>query len=242
MQAGSLTGENPFWENSYNKNQLKGAICDLRHCCSISKTRIGNWVEERALRQDADPDLKYELKSWADSTKRFARGNEKPDAHSTKLLTGMYSEYVEYTTTNRLYHNGADPKAGLPPTKGKREALLEQEMLMAASQRAAPQPPAGEHRTEYRDTIGRTGAMRLGENGETMRVDGTVVPEALHADWRQSKLYTEKPITVYTHNPRRATGRAASVPPGDPQAVSFAKDHSFSTPVQEYTKGPVKIE
>lgn len=95
------------------------------------KTLVGNWVEERALR-DAVATGRYKL--WCDPTpdpkapqQTYTKFTTRPDVAGTVLRTVVHSDHTpasEYITSNQV----PDPGYSVYVNKGKgaRDALLEQ--------------------------------------------------------------------------------------------------------------------
>jgi len=106
------------------------------------KTLIGNWVEERALRDNIDSG-RYKL--WtnpspdphADQT-MFTKSTSRPDGHDTFRRTVAHNNHTppaEYVTSNNVPDPGYCVYAN--PEKGAREKLME-ERAMALAQQMVP--------------------------------------------------------------------------------------------------------
>jgi len=201
---------NEGWNNPYNRSSNKGAL-------------IGNWQEERSLREDRDPQLKYELVSWAadenlidhttGKTKIYSKSNPKPDTHATVLLTGTYREKIDLKSTAQAFHSTESISKPHVPSKGRREQLFEQEVMRSTIEPGNDhqQAPAGSFGTTYVSSIGRGRSSQQGFPKE-------VSQEQI------AKMYTDTPISLYSHKGQTTFGKLAD----------------FSTPIEQYMKGPTK--
>ena len=98
------------------------------------KTLVGNWVEERALR-DAIDTGRYKL--WVNTTsdpkekqKTFTKFTTRPDVSATYQRTVVHSDHTpaaEFMTSNQVPDPGYSVYVN--PEKGAREALLEKRAL-----------------------------------------------------------------------------------------------------------------
>ena len=108
------------------------------------KTLIGNWVEERALRDVVDTG-RYKL--WVDpmnpgnishKSQTFTKFTTRPDVHGTYQRTVVHSDHTpsaEYITSNNVPDPGYS--VYVKQGKGAREALLEERARQLAAVRAA---------------------------------------------------------------------------------------------------------
>ena len=209
------------------------------------KTLVGNWVEERALR-DTISTGRYKL--WVDTTSdgrahqtTYTKFTTRPDSLDTYQRTLVHSDHTpstEYCTTP----NVPDPGYAVyvNPSKGSRTALLEARAkeLAAYSEPAEPVlPPQYQttHRQDYLpkdlpsvDTMGRrvmmtqNGADIKGAGDFLWRKEGGVVHR--HLVEEGGGAGPEQTFTMHGMKPARA----------------FGKNTSFSQPIYEYQKGQEK--
>ena len=118
------------------------------------KTLVGNWVEERALRDVVDTG-RYKL--WVNpkadpkaAQETFTKFTTRPDTLDTYRRTVVHSDHTpsaEFMTSNQVPDPGYAVYTN--PGMGAREALLEKRARELAVVRAAP-PPRRAHRRAHR--------------------------------------------------------------------------------------------
>ena len=122
------------------------------------KTLVGNWVEERALRDVIDTG-RYKL--WVNSTtdpkahqQTFTKFTTRPDVVDTYRRTVVHSDHTpsgEFITSNQVPDPGY--AVYVYPEKGAREALLEQRARELAVVRG-PLLPTNRNAREEKPTLG----------------------------------------------------------------------------------------
>jgi len=210
------------------------------------KTLVGNWVEERALRDVIDTG-RYKL--WVDPTKitqkTYTKFTTRPDVDSTYQRTVVHSDHTpsaEFITSNQVPDPGYAVYVNQP--KGTRTSLLEARAReiataqMEQSQSAEPELPP-QYQTTYKqdfvpkdlplaETLGRR--VMMTQNMQDIKGAGDGL-------WRK-----EYDITARHHVVEGSDGGPSQTftMTGVKPATAFGKDASFSTPISIYTKGEEK--
>jgi len=212
------------------------------------KTLIGNWVEERALRDELDTGrYKHWVNTSSDPTERqktFTKFTTRPDVDGTYSRTMVHSEYTpssEYITSNQVPDPGYS--VYVKQGKGAREALLEQRarQLSATTAPEAPELPAQYQTTYLQDyvskdlppaeTLGRK--VMMTQNMQDIKGAG-------------DGLWRKEADIVARRNVMESTGAMPGMTftignnPGYFPARSFGKNATFSTPIEQYQGGEEK--
>lgn len=209
------------------------------------KTLVGNWVEERALR-DAVETGRYKL--WCNPStdpkapqETYTKFTTRPDTLNTYRRTVVHSDHTpaaEFITSNQV----PDPGYSVYVSKGKgaREALLEARAweLAKATEPVEPTLPP-----QYQSTYSQDYVPKDLPAGETLgrRVMMTQnmadIKGAGDGLWRKEQNIVSRHMVVeHTEGGFNQTFTMQGVKP----ARSFGKDADFSTPVYEYMKGEEK--
>jgi hypothetical protein len=210
------------------------------------KTLVGNWVEERALRESVTTG-RYKL--WVNPKedplapqRTFTKFTTRPDTLDTYRRTVVHSDHTpsaEFITSNQVPDPGY--AVYVNPTKGAREALLEARAreLSARTQHVEPELPP-QYQSTYKqdfvnkdlptaDTLGRR--VMMTQNMQDIKGNGDFLWRKEH-DIVSRHLVTEGseggPNQTFTMSGVRA-------------ARSFGKDTTFSTPIAIYEKGAEKV-
>jgi len=203
------------------------------------KTLVGNWVEERALR-DAVATGRYKL--WVNSTEdakapqqTFTKFTTRPDTLDTYRRTVVHSDHTpatEFITSNQVPDPGY--AVYVPPGKATREQLREARARELAANvapaAAAELPPQylstyGQHFTSKdlpaAETLGRR--VMMTQNMEDIKGSGDGL-------WRKESNLVSRHLVPETDGV------------SDPSFLSksYGKDATFSTPIAEYQKGEEK--
>jgi len=209
------------------------------------KTLVGNWVEERALR-DVVETGRYKL--WVNSTSdakapqdTFTKFTTRPDTLDTYRRTVVHSDHTpsnEFITSNHVPDPGY-AKYVYPP-KGAREARLEERamQLAAASEPAEPELPP-QYQTTYKqdfinkdlpsaETLGRR--VMMTQNMQDIKGAGDGL-------WRKEHDISSRHLVVESGD---AGPNQTFTMHGMKPARSFGKDATFSTPIAIYQKGEEK--
>jgi len=209
------------------------------------KTLVGNWVEERALR-DAVATGRYKL--WCDPTpdpkapqQTYTKFTTRPDVAGTVLRTVVHSDHTpasEYITSNQV----PDPGYSVYVNKGKgaRDALLEQRAweLARATESVEPELPPQYQSTYLQDYTGKDlpAAETLGRR-VMMTQNMQDIKGAGDGLWRKEHDICSRHLVVEAEGgAMNQTFTAGGVKP----ARSFGKDTDFSQPIGEYMKGQEK--
>jgi len=209
------------------------------------KTLVGNWVEERALRDMVETGR---YKPWVDHTtdpkafqQTYTKFTTRPDVIDTYRRTVTHSDHTpsaEFITSNQV----PDPGYSVYkyPAKGAREAVLEERAraLANATTPHEPELPAQYQTTHKQDfvskdlpeaaTLGRR--VMMTQNHEDIKGAGDGL-------WRKEHDIVARQLVVEaTEAGFNQTFTALGVKP----ARSFGKDATFSTPLAEYMKGEEK--
>jgi len=209
------------------------------------KTLIGNWVEERALRQELETGrYQHWVNTSTDPTekqKRFTKFTTRPDSDGTYMRTVVHSDHTpsaDFVTSNNVPDPGYSVYA--KQGKGAREALLEQRAreLASATTPVEPELPPQYQSTYLQDyttkdlptsdTLGRR--VMMTQNMEDIKGAGDGL-------WRKEAGIVSKNL-VAEH--------AGAIPghtftsTGYKPSYSFGKQDTFSTPIEHYQKGEEK--
>jgi len=208
------------------------------------KTLVGNWVEERALRDMVDTG-RYKL--WVDSTtnpkapqQTFTKFTTRPDVTGTARRVLTHSEHTpatEFITSNQVPDPGYSVYSY--PAKGCREALLEQRAReLAVVPPTVPELPP-QYQTTYKqdfiskdlpraDTLGRRVMMTQNQTDIKGAGDGL---------WRKELDISSRQLVLEATD---AGPNQCFTANGVKPARAFGKDATFSTPIHLYTKGEEK--
>jgi len=208
------------------------------------KTLVGNWVEERALRDMVETG-RYKL--WVDSTtnpkapqQTYTKFTTRPDVKETARRTVTHSEHTpaaEFITSNQVPDPGYSVY-GYPP-KGAREALLEQRARQLAVVPAPTVELPPQYQTTYKQDFVNKDLPRAETLGRRvmMTQNQTDIKGAGDGLWRKELDISSRQLVLEsTDAAPNQTFTADGVKP----ARSFAKDSTFSTPIHLYTKGEEK--
>jgi len=210
------------------------------------KTLIGNWVEERALREDLDTGR---YKHWVNTStdprekqKTFTKFTTRPDVDGTYQRTVVHSDHTpsaEFITSNQV----PDPGYCVYQTKGKgaREALLEQRARELAAQSAPVEPELPpQYQSTYRqdylskdlpaaEALGRR--VMMTQNMEDIKGAGDGL-------WRKEANVIKR--SAYVESTDFVPGQVLTGGGFMKPARSFGLDATFSTPIHIYQKGEEK--
>jgi len=200
------------------------------------KTLVGNWVEERALR-DTIKTGRYHL--WANPDpdpkapqQTFTKFTTRPDSLDTYNRTLVHSDHTppaEFATSNMPTDPGY--AVYVNPQKGVRTALLEKRAMELAQSSAPVEealPPQFFSTTQCdfvpKDLpapaeMGRR--VMMTQNMEDIKGAGDAV-------WRASNALISPALV------------ANAPEPAETLRSGFGKDTSFSVPISEYLKGETK--
>lgn len=209
------------------------------------KTLVGNWVEERALRDVVDTG-RYKLWCNPDVNPKapqqtFTKFTTRPDTLDTYRRTVVHSDHTpaaEYFTSNQVPDPGYSVYA--KQGKGTREALLEQrawELARSSEPVEPPLPP--QYQSTYlqdytpkdlpeADTLGRR--VMMTQSMEDIKGAGDGL-------WRKEQNIVARHLVVEGTD---ADVNQAFTMNGVKPARSFGKDCDFSTPISIYQKGMEK--
>jgi len=209
------------------------------------KTLVGNWVEERALR-DMISTGRYKL--WVNPKEdpkalqqTFTKFTTRPDARDTYQRTVTHSDHTpaaEYITSNQVPDPGY--AVYVNPNKGSREALLEARAMELASAVTPVEPELppqyqSTHKLDYTtkdlplaSTLGRR--VMMTQNMQDIKGAGDGL-------WRKEYDITKRHL--YVEGTDGAPNQAFTMK-GTQQSRSFGMDTSFSTPIYHYQKGEEK--
>lgn len=209
------------------------------------KTLVGNWVEERALRDSVDTGrYKHWVNTSTDPTekqKTFTKFTTRPDVDGTYQRTVVHSDHTpsaEYFTSNQV----PDPGYSVYVSKGKgaREQLLEARAMELAAKTSVEEPelPAqyqSTYRQDYVDkelplaeTLGRR--VMMTQNMQDIKGAGDGL-------WRKEADICKRSLVMEATNAMPGMSYTAN---GMMPARSFGKDATFSTPISIYMKGEEK--
>jgi len=208
------------------------------------KTLVGNWVEERALRDEIETG-RYKL--WVNHQKdpklhqqTFTKFTTRPDVKDTYKRTVVHSDHTpasEFITSNNVPDPGYSVYVN--PEKGARERLLEQR----AQQLSAVEPTVPELPPQYQSTYKQDFIPKDLPTADTMgrRVMMTQnmqdIKGAGDGLWRKEHDIVSRHLVVErTEAGPNQTFTSTGVKP----ARTFGKDATFSTPISIYTKGEEK--
>jgi len=213
-------------------------------------TLVGNWVEERALRDMVETGR---YKQWVNPSgdplapqKTYHRLEPRPDTLDTYRRTVVHSDHTpseDYETTNEFAAKAKS--AYVYPPKGAREALLEERARALAARsvtRTEPELPP-QYQTTYKqdfvdkelpasETLGRRVMMTQnmadikGAGDFLWRKECDIVPRHLVSEGGDANATGGGPMT-YTMT-------------GEKPMFGFGKDCSFSCPIAHYQKGTEK--
>jgi len=208
------------------------------------KTLVGNWVEERALRDVIDTG-RYKL--WVNPTEdakakqqTFTKFTTRPDVKDTYRRTVTHSDHTpssEFITSNQVPDPGYSVYVN--PNKGAREKLMEQRAReLSVLQPTEPELPP-QYQTTYKqdfvpkdlplsETLGRR--VMLTQNMEDIKGAGDGL-------WRKEHDIVSRHLVVEQTN---AGPNSTFTMFGTKPAHSFGKDATFSTPISIYHKGEEK--
>lgn len=208
------------------------------------KTLVGNWVEERALRDVIDTG-RYKL--WVNPTsdakahqQTFTKFTTRPDVNSTYQRTVTHSDHTpsaEFITSNQVPDPGYAVYV-LPP-KGAREQLLEKKAReLSTVEPTEPILPA-QYQTTYKqdfvtkdlptsDTLGRR--VMMTQNMQDIKGAGDGL-------WRKEHDIVSRHLVVEGTD---AAPGLTFTSMGSKPATAFGKDATFSTPISIYQKGEEK--
>jgi len=209
------------------------------------KTLVGNWVEERALR-DAIKTGRYQL--WANPDpdpkapqKTFTKFSTRPDTLDTYRRTVVHGDHTpatEFITSNQVPDPGYSVYVN--PEKGKRQAKLE---AAAWAKAAASEPAPSEMPSQYQSTykqdyipkdlpLAETLGRRVMMTQEMQDIKG-----AGDGLWRKEMDIVARHLVVEDEGGgSNQTFTAQGVMP----SRSFGKNSDFSTPIGLYLKGETK--
>jgi len=202
------------------------------------KTLVGNWVEERALREDIKTG-RYQL--WANPSpdpnapqKTFTKFTTRPDTLDTYRRTVVHSDHVpptEFFTSNQVVDPGYAVYTN--PDKGVRTALLEKRAadLARSSAPAEEQLPSQYYSTTREDFTPKDlpPADELGRR-VMMTQNMQDIKGAGDGLWRK-----EHDIVA-----RHLVAEAAEGPVA-PFGTGFGKNATFSTPIDACLKGGTNL-
>lgn len=208
------------------------------------KTLVGNWVEERALR-DVVETGRYKL--WVNPSEdaktfqqTFTKFTTRPDVQGTYQRTVVHSDHTpsaEFITSNQVPDPGY-AKYFYPP-KGAREAMLEKRAReLAVTTPSEPELPPQYQTTHKQDfvskdlpeasTLGRR--VMLTQNMEDIKGAGDGL-------WRKEHDIVSRHLHLEATN---AGPNQTFTMTGVKPARAFGKDATFSTPIYEYKQGEEK--
>lgn len=209
------------------------------------RTLVGNWVEERALR-DVIKTGRYKL--WVDPTadgnvkqQTFTKFTTRPDSLDTYRRTVVHSDHTpaaEYITSNNVPDPGYSVYVN--PNKGAREQMLERRAMELAAQtnQSEPELPPQYQSTYKQDFIDKElpGAETLGRR-VMMTQNMKDIKGAGDGLWRKEHdIVARHLVTEGTEAGPNQAFTMSGVRP----ARSFGKDATFSTPIAIYQKGEEK--
>jgi len=202
-----------------------------------NETLVGNWVEERALRDQIQTG-RYQL--WVDNSddptiaqKTYTKFTQRPDASDTYTRTLVHSEHTpsaEYCTNNQV---PAPPYARyVNPGKGARAQLMEKRAmeLAAGSAPAVPELPSQYMSTYLQDYEKKQlpPADCLGRK-VMMTQNMIATPGAGDGLWRKEMDVVQRNRVIEdTGGAFDQTFTSQGVKP----KYGFGKDATFSTPVE----------
>lgn len=209
------------------------------------KTLVGNWVEERALRESVetgrykmwtnpDPDPKAQQQTFTKFTTR-------PDTLDTYRRTVVHSDHTpsdEFLTSNQVRDPGY--AVYVNPAKGARERLLEERAYSEAKANTPAEPVLPpQYQSTYKqdftskdlpasDSLGRR--VMMTQNMQDIKGAGDGL-------WRKESNTVSRHLVV-----ERTEGEPNQTftQSGTHAARSFGKDATFSTPISIYVKGEEK--
>jgi len=209
------------------------------------RTLVGNWVEERALR-DVIKTGRYKL--WVDpgsdgnvKQQTYTKFTTRPDAVDTYRRTVVHSDHTpsaEYITSNQVPDPGYAKYVNME--KGARQQLLEQRaMEMARSvETAEPELPAQYQTTHKQDFVNKELPA-----AETLGRRVMITQNAVHIKGAGDGLWRKEQNIVSRHLVVEGTDVAPSqtfTMAGVKPSRSFGKDATFSTPISMHQKGEEK--
>ena len=215
------------------------------------KTLVGNWVEERALRE-AVTTGRYKM--WVNPTEdpkgpqqTFTKFTTRPDVLDTYRRTVVHSDHTpsaEFITSNQVPDPGYAVYTN--PGMGAREALLEERARALAARsvsHAEPELPP-QYQTTYKqdfvdkelpasETLGRR--VMMTQNMEDIKGAGDFL-------WRKECDIVPRHL-VSEGGDANATGGGLMTytMTGEKPMFGFGKDCSFSCPIAHYQKGTEKV-
>ena len=211
------------------------------------KTLVGNWVEERALR-DVIKTGRYKL--WVDPSEdgrirqqTYTKFTTRPDAIDTSRRTLLHSDHTpsaEYITSNQVPDPGYSVYVN--PNKGAREQLMERRAMEMAhkigASTAEPELPAQYQTTHKQDYIPKElpASETLGRR-VMMTQNAVDIKGAGDGLWRKEVNIIARhhfleeneagPGQQFSHHGVKLNG-------------TFGKTDGFSTPIELYTRGQEK--
>ena len=209
------------------------------------KTLVGNWVEERALRDTIETG-RYKL--WVNPNTdpkahqtTYTKVTTRPDSLDTYRRTVVHSDHTpsnEYITNNQVPDPGY--AVYVHPGQGARTAMLEKRAreLAAVNVPHEPELPP-QYQTTYKqdfvskdlpanETLGRR--VMMTQNMQDIKGAGDFL-------WRKEMDVVHRHLVVEgTDGGPNQTFTMQGVKP----ANAFGKDTAFSTPIYEYQKGQEK--
>jgi len=209
------------------------------------KTLVGNWVEERALRDEVETG-RYKL--WCDPTpdpkapqKTYTKFTTRPDVFETYKRTVVHSDHTpsaEFITSNQVPDPGY--RVYKSQGKGSREAMLEARAweLARATEAEEPQLPPQYQSTHRQDFPGKDlpDAASLGRR-VMMTQNMQDIKGAGDGLWRKEHDICSRSLVMeQTEGDFNQTFTMHGTQP----ARSFGKDADFSTPISIYQKGEEK--
>ena len=209
------------------------------------RTLVGNWVEERALRDSIETG-RYKL--WVDPSgdgkvkqQTYTKFTTRPDAIDTYQRTLVHSDHTpsaEYITSNQVPDPGYSVYVN--PNKGAREQLMEKRAMEIAAAVAPTEPelPAQYQTTYKQDFVDKElpAAATLGRR-VMMTQNMRDIKGAGDGLWRKEYDIVSRHLVVEgTEAAPNQTFTMNGVKP----ANSFGKDTTFSCPISEYQKGQEK--
>jgi hypothetical protein len=213
------------------------------------KTLVGNWVEERALREELKgPSSTGRYKHWVNTSKdplekqkTFTKFTTRPDIGDTYQRVFTHSEYTppsEYLTSNQVPPPGY--AVYVKKGQGARAALLEQRAreLSTAVAHADPVLPPQYQTTNRQDFVPKD--LPPGETlGRRVMMTQNMVDIKGAGDglWRKEAHLI--PSGLVMESTGAMPGFAMTMHGYKPQ-YGFGKDASFSTPIELYLKGEEK--